>query len=58
MVQTEVVCEEKLTARFEELVALTANGADPRDWFESATNAMVWLAGVTAKLWLTGTAEV
>jgi hypothetical protein len=57
-VQTDSVEELKLTASFDELVALTGNGAEPKDWFESAANAMVWLAGVTVKLWFTGVAAV
>jgi hypothetical protein len=50
------VVEAKLTARPEEAVAETANGAAPKVWFESAPKAMVWLSGITWKLWLTGVA--
>ena len=53
---TFVVWELKLTARPEEAVAATENGAEPNARFESAPKVMVWLAGVTWKLWLTGVA--
>ena len=52
-VQTGEVVDVKLTARPEDAVALTANGAVPTVWFERAPKVMVWLALVTWKLWLT-----
>src|SRR5438445_4147884 len=55
-VQTEVVCELKLTGKPELAVALTVNGALPNNRFASAPKVMVWLACVTWKLWLTGIA--
>ena len=55
-VHTAGVVEAKLTARPEEAVAETANGAAPKVWFESAPKVMVWLSGITWKLWLTGVA--
>jgi len=55
-VQTEVVCEAKLTASPELAVALTANGAVPIGSFASEPNVIVWLPCVTAKLWLTAVA--
>jgi len=58
VVHTAEVVEAKLTARPEEAVALTVNGAEPNALFESAPKVMVWLAGVTWKLWFTGVAAV
>ena len=55
-VQTPEVVEAKLTARPEEAVAPTANGAVPNGWLESAAKEMVWLAGITWKLCTTGDA--
>ena len=55
-VHTDGVVEAKLTASPDEAVALTANGAAPKVWFESAPKVMVWLSSVTWKLWLTGEA--
>jgi hypothetical protein len=55
-VQTGVVVEAKATARPEEAVALTVNGAEPYARLESAPKVMVWLACVTWKLWFTGVA--
>ena len=46
-VQTVEVVEAKLTARPDEAVALTANGAVPRARFERAPKVMVWLCCVT-----------
>ena len=43
-VQAPVVCELKLTARPDDAVALTVNGAVPSAWFPSAPNVMVWVA--------------
>ena len=40
-VQTDVVCELKLTGRPDEADALTVNGADPKGWFERAPKVMV-----------------
>jgi hypothetical protein len=57
-VQTDEVVEAKLTANPELALALTANGAAPNTWPDSAPNVMAWLPGVTAKLWLTGVAEL
>jgi hypothetical protein len=55
-VQTAEVVEAKLTARPDDAVALTVNGAVPSARFESAPKVMVWLPCVTWKLWLTGVA--
>jgi hypothetical protein len=52
-VQTDGVLEVKLTARPEDAVALTINGAVPNAWFERAPNVMVCTSGVTVKLWVT-----
>jgi hypothetical protein len=52
MVQTAGVVEAKVTASPDEAVALTVNGAVPNGWFESDPKLMVWLSGVTWKLWL------
>ena len=54
--QTEVVCELKLTARPEVAVALTVNGAAPYVTLLSAPKAMVCAAGFTVKLRATGVA--
>src|SRR5437867_12034842 len=48
-VQTEVVCELKLTGKPELAFALTVNGALPNTRFASAPKVMVWLACVTWK---------
>jgi hypothetical protein len=53
-VQTANVVDVKVTARTEDAVALTANGAVPSAWFESAPNVTVWPVPVTVKCWLTG----
>jgi hypothetical protein len=55
-VQTDGVIAAKLTARPDEAVALTVNGAVPNAIFESALKLIVWFACVTWKLWLTGVA--
>ena len=55
-VQTDVVCEDKLTVRFEDAVALRVKGVVPRDWLERGLKVMVWDAAVMVKLWLTGAA--
>jgi hypothetical protein len=55
-VQKEGVVEAKLTARPEEALALTGNGAVPKGWLESAPKVMVWLPGVTWKLRFTAVA--
>jgi hypothetical protein len=55
-VQTDEVVEARLTANPELALALTVNGAAPNTWPESAPNVMVWLPGVTVKLWLSGAA--
>jgi hypothetical protein len=55
-VQTDGVVEAKLTAKPEDAVAPTVNGAVPKGWFESAPKVMVWPPGVTWKLWFTGVA--
>jgi hypothetical protein len=55
-VQTDEVVEAKLTANPELAVALTAKGAAPNAWLDSAPNVIVWLPAVTAKLSLTGVA--
>jgi hypothetical protein len=55
-VQTDEVVEAKLTAKPELAVALTAKGAVPNAWLDSAPNVIVWLPAVTAKLSLTGVA--
>jgi hypothetical protein len=55
-VHTAGVVEEKLTARPEDALALTWNGALPNAWLERAPKLMVWVPAVTWKLWLTGVA--
>ena len=55
-VQTDEMVEAKLTARLEDAVALTLNGALPNVRFESVPKEMVWLLFVTWKLRLTGKA--
>ena len=55
-VHTAVVVEAKLTASPEVAVALRVNGGAFQAWLDSGANAMVWLACVTWKLWLTGVA--
>jgi len=55
-VQKEGVVEAKLTARPEEALAPTGNGVVPKGWLASAPKLMVWLPGVTWKLWSTGVA--
>jgi hypothetical protein len=55
-VHTDVVCEAKLTASPELAVALTVKGAVPIGSFASVPKAIVWLAWVTEKLWLTADA--
>lgn len=50
------VVDPKVTARPEDAVALTANGALPNGRFESAPKVMAWLPWVIWKLWLTGVA--
>jgi hypothetical protein len=55
-VQTVEVVEAKLTANPELAVALTANGAAPNTWLDKLPKLIVWLLGVTVKLWLTGVA--
>jgi hypothetical protein len=40
-VQTEVVCEAKLTGKAEEAGALIVNGAVPRGWFAIAQKVIV-----------------
>jgi hypothetical protein len=54
-VHTGKEVEVKPTARPEDAVALTANEI-PNTWFARAPKAMVWLAGVTVKLWGTAVA--
>src|ERR1035438_1515057 len=56
VVHTARVVEAKLTARPEEAVALTVNGAAPNVRLESAPKVMVWLSCVSWKLWFTGVA--
>ena len=50
------VVAAKITAKPEEAVPLTANGAEPKGWFGRGPKAMVWPAGVTWKDWMTGVA--
>jgi hypothetical protein len=50
-VHTPTVVEAKLTAKPEEAVALTVNGAEPNGWLDSVPNVIVWLACVTVKVW-------
>jgi hypothetical protein len=57
-VQTGNVVDVKVTARPEDAVALTVNGAAPYAWFDRAPKVMVWLSDVTEKCWLTGVAAV
>jgi hypothetical protein len=55
-VQAVKVVDAKLTGKPDEAVTLTVNGAVPNTRFASAPNAMVWVACVTWKLWLTAVA--
>lgn len=55
-VQTGRVEDEKVTARFEDAVAVNLTGVLPNGVFERAANVMVWVCGVTVKLWSTGVA--
>jgi hypothetical protein len=55
-VQTDEVDDVKLTVRPEDAVAVMAIGADPNARFGRVPKVMVWLAGVTVKLWVTATA--
>jgi hypothetical protein len=48
----------KVIFRPEVAVALTVNGGAPYGWFDSAPKSMVWLNGVTWKVWSTGAAAV
>jgi hypothetical protein len=49
-VQTDAVCELKLTANPELAVALTVNGALPNALLANPAKVMVWLAWVTVKV--------
>jgi hypothetical protein len=40
-VQVDVVCELKLTGRFEDAVALTVKVPDPKAWFANDAKLMV-----------------
>jgi hypothetical protein len=55
-VQTVEVVEAKLTANPELALALTANGAVPNTRLDKLPKLIVWLPGVTGKLWLTAVA--
>jgi hypothetical protein len=55
-VQTEAVVDVKLTVRPEVAVALMVTGADPNAAFDRVLKVMVWVSGVTVKLWVTGVA--
>ncbi len=55
-VQTSGVADEKPTARVEDEVALTVNGAALNGWSASGPKVMVWISGFTLKLWITGAA--
>jgi hypothetical protein len=50
------VVEARLTANPELALALMLNGAAPNTWLDKLPNVMVWLPGVTGKLWLTAVA--
>jgi len=49
-VQTEVVCESKLTLKPELALALTANGEEPSALVDNGPNVIVCGMGVTWKL--------
>ena len=49
-VQTGNVVDAKVTARPEDAVALTVNGAVPITCTRRGPNVMVWVAGVTVKV--------
>ena len=55
-VHTPEVVDAKFTASPEEALALSAGGVVPKAALGSAAKAMLWLPGVTGKLWLTGIA--
>ena len=55
-VQNTVVAEAKPTGRPELAIALIANGAVPKGWFDNEPNVIVWLPMVTLKLGVTGIA--
>jgi hypothetical protein len=56
-VQTAVVCELKLTVSPELAIAPTRTGEPPNAAVRGYPwNVIVWLACVTARLWLTGVA--
>jgi len=55
-VQTGMVRDAKLTASADEAVAVRVKGTLPNALFGRLANVMVWVAGVTVKLWLTGVA--
>jgi hypothetical protein len=50
------LADEKLTAAPEDAVALTLNAGLPNTLFARVPKVIVWTAGVTWKLWLTGVA--
>jgi hypothetical protein len=50
---TVEVVDEKLTARPDEAVALTVNGATPSTFPGKTAKEIVWLPGVTMKPWFT-----
>ena len=56
-VQTAGVFEAKTTVSPELAVALSANGATPRDTLPGTPKEMNCGAGTTVKLWITGLAE-
>jgi hypothetical protein len=56
-VQTAVVVDAKLTGNPELAVALSV-AVEPTDPLPGAANVMVWVAWLTAKLWVTGTAAL
>ena len=55
-VQTGAVCELKPTAKSDDALALTANGAIPSTRLESAPKVMVWVPSVTLNVLSTGVA--
>ncbi len=55
-VQTGIVVEAKATARPDEAVAPTIGTVAPMVLLESGPKVIVWLAGVTVKVWSTGVA--
>jgi hypothetical protein len=55
-VQTDVVCEVKVTGRPDDVLPVIVNGAVPNTWFERGQKMMLWPPSVTWNPWFTGVA--